>query len=282
MKSIFKRLITAVLQKMGYEIRKRPTGAVSLHIGSGLLRFRDMTEILEKRINYHQDRIAFSRLYSLEKDDRGIAFRFKRDDLNLKTLSALINKYELLVRNDQNPQRRSIDQGYDKIHYGCGDNIIEGWLNVDLFSDLDKPASYLRVDLLDRQPFNDGCFRFAFSEDVLEHFDQGDSLIFLSEAYRTLRPDGILRLSFPGLEGVLKKHYYPWNDAIAYTGKIDAYSFWDHRHFYSFEEIKLVAAAIGFRKVTRVEYGISEHAEFIGMDTRSDQKDLNCRVELQK
>ena len=130
------------------------------------------------------------------------------------------------------------------VNYGCGGNLLDGWLNVDLFPN-DAP-NYRMINLLEKHPFPDKAFRYGFSEDVLEHLNQAESIFFLSEIYRTLAAGGILRLSFPGLEGVLERHYTPVSEASIRRGEFEAYSFWDHVHFYSRDELALVAKHIGF------------------------------------
>lgn len=169
---------------------------------------------------------------------------------------------------------------YPKIHYGCGETIIEGWLNVDQ-SDQELPG-YKKVYLLNKHPFPDNSVRFGFSEDMLEHFEQAESVFFLCEAYRTLIPGGVLRLSFPGLEGVLLKHYTPAHEDRINKGEFEAYHFWGHRHFYSKTELSLVATHIGFKEVNFVEFGQSQYPELCNLDTRVEQRGLNIYVELIK
>ena len=169
---------------------------------------------------------------------------------------------------------------YTSIHYGCGENIIDHWLNVDLFEH--EAENYKQINLLEKHPFGDNSFRFGFCEDVLEHLNQAQSLFFLSEIHRTLINKGVLRLSFPGLEGVLQRHYTPASETVIRVGEVEAYAFWDHIHFYSRDEISLVAKTIGFREITFVEYGQSEYAELKERDTRSHQIGLNTYVELLK
>lgn len=167
-----------------------------------------------------------------------------------------------------------------KVNYGCGGNIIPGWLNVDLFES--SKQGYQKVDLLDKHPFPDNSVKFGFSEDVLEHLTQAESIFFLGEIFRTLMPGGVIRLSFPGLEGVLEKHYAPSSETRIRQGEFEAYSFWDHVHFYSKAELSLVASHIGFQNITFVDYGASEHASLCKLDTRSHQIGLNTYVELSK
>ena len=98
----------------------------------------------------------------------------------------------------------------------------------------------------------------------------------------TLCPGGVLRLSFPGLEGVLPKHYPTSDYECAVVGRHEAYEMWAHLHFYSKEELSLVARHIGFREVEFVEYGVSQHEPLKGLDTRAHQIGLNTYVELTK
>ena len=172
------------------------------------------------------------------------------------------------------------DVGYTKIHYGCGGNIIADWLNIDLYES--DAENYYSINLLNKHPFPDNSVSFGFSEDVLEHLNQAQSIFFISEIYRTLKKDGVIRLSFPGLEGILKRHYTPYSEDRIRQGEFEAYSFWDHIHFYSKEELKLVAGHIGFKRMEFFEYRKSACSELGGLDTRADQMDLNTYVELTK
>lgn len=174
-----------------------------------------------------------------------------------------------------------VKAGHSKVQYGSSNNLFgEGWVNVDMG---ENPApNYLQADLTEAHPFPDASFRFGFAEDFLEHLDQEQSLRFLIEAHRTLQPGGVLRLSFPGLEGVLRKHYGPASTANARLARIEAYEAYGHKHFYSREELRLVAGHVGFRETRFVEHGKSQHAELSGLDQRSARIGLNTYAELVK
>ena len=191
-----------------------------------------------------------------------------------------------LERTDLAARQRGLDLtgGLKRIHYACGFNMLEGWLNVDaeLLFKTQPGFACENVNLVAPHPFPDDWFEFGFCEDFLEHLNQSDSMIFLSEAYRTFKTGGVLRLSFPGLEGVLARHYKaPAYDGYA-EGKNEAYTIWEHVHFYSREELSLVCRHIGFRDIKFVGYGESGHAPLTGLDHREEQKDLNIYVELTK
>jgi len=179
----------------------------------------------------------------------------------------------------------------ERIHYGCGGNVLKGWLNVDGFDGSypyqsipeEKRERIVFIDLAGEHPFEANSFAFGFSEHMLEHLDQEESIIFLCEAFRTLKADGVLRLSFPGLAGVLRRHYRSSDFQGARAGREEAYTTWRHRHFYCFESLKLVAEHIGFREAREVVHGQSEYAALRGIESRSAQEDgFELLVELVK
>ena len=174
-----------------------------------------------------------------------------------------------------------------RIHYACGKTILPGWLNVDGVDetfphgrlDREEAKQIFFMDLTERHPFPDRTFEFGYSEDFLEHLSQADSLIFLSEVYRALKPGGVVRISTPGLAGVLRRHLRTPDFDGALTCREEAYTQWRHRHFYTESSIRLVAEHIGFSRMVRCEYGQSEHPE-LRHDQRFGQADLNLVVEL--
>jgi predicted SAM-dependent methyltransferase len=169
------------------------------------------------------------------------------------------------------------------VHYGCGAVFLDGWLNVDAsLTDAADPAGRMTLNLLEKHPFPDNWVQFGYAQDVIEHFDQAQSMFFLSEVCRTLKAGGVMRLSFPGLEGVLLRHYSPPTEANIRTGEIEAYSVWDHLHFYSSGELELVSKHLGFSKFRLVNFGESEHPELRNLDTRTEQIGLNTYAELTK
>jgi predicted SAM-dependent methyltransferase len=140
-------------------------------------------------------------------------------------------------------------QSIQRINYACGEKLLgEGWLNVD-GRNLSSAANFTRIDLTVKQPLPSGWFAYAYAEDFIEHIDQSDFLVFLTEVYRVLRPGGVVRFSTPDLRNVLEHHYRPANTEAALQAKEQAYIRWQHRHFFSRETIQLLATHIGFHNV---------------------------------
>lgn len=171
--------------------------------------------------------------------------------------------------------------GRTKIHYGCGTVLLDGWLNVDLHVQT-VPGKSLRLNITERHPFPDGTFAYGFSEDFFEHLEQQDQLIFLTEAFRTLRAGGVLRLSCPCLDGVLKIHYSPGTLPVALKARYEAYEQHEHRHFPAKEELRLMGLHIGFREVHFRDFGESPYPELARLEVRENQRPVNLYAELVK
>ena len=176
----------------------------------------------------------------------------------------------------------SADLSENKIHYGCGAVLMSGWINADINPKSDGKHATASFNAAGPHPFPGNSFDYGYAEDFLEHLSQDDSLIFLFEAFRILKQGGVLRLSFPGLEQVLAKHYPDGSFDTVYRAKIEAYTELGHFHFYSREELETVSKFIGFSKVEFAEYGLSEHEELRGLETRIHQRELNTIAELTK
>lgn len=178
---------------------------------------------------------------------------------------------------------------FDRVHYACGKNVMDGWLNVDGFDvsypdgaiDAAKAERIFHCDLSQAHPFADQQFRFGYAEDFLEHLTQADSIVFLKEAWRCFRDGGILRLSFPGWVGIMR-HFQGATREDILRGVKEAYTMWHHEHFYCAESLQIVAKALGWRTLEVCPFGTSRHPVLHNLETRPDQRDLNLVVELTK
>jgi hypothetical protein len=193
-----------------------------------------------------------------------------------------------------------IEENFDlprKIQYACGLNPLEGWLNVDFFDDAliwnfthlggvpeNVAESVYKLNLLEQHPFPDNHFEFAFCEDFVEHIQQRDAILFLFEAYRTLQPGGVLRLSTPGLEGVMSNHFNMPSYESILENHDSAYTRWGHVHFFTHESLKTMASFLGFREYRITSYGKSIHKELENLETRAEQSEykINLYAELVK
>ena len=86
-----------------------------------------------------------------------------------------------------------------KLHLGCGGKIFSGWLNCDI-----NLQSDCYLDLNKKLPFLDNSVDYIYSEHVIEHFSYGQAEKILSECYRVLKLNGVIRTAMPSLDFYLE------------------------------------------------------------------------------
>ena len=92
-----------------------------------------------------------------------------------------------------------------RLHLGCGQTMLPGWLNVDLVG---RQPIDLALDLRKRLPFPDGLIDAVFHEHLIEHLTYHDAIQVLSECARVLRPGGILRVTVPDFGRYLNSYVH--------------------------------------------------------------------------
>lgn len=75
-----------------------------------------------------------------------------------KILSYVVRRIRRFARRRRRDTRivAGASQHHDRIHYACGANVLDGWLNLDGFADFAPTpdrASIYSVDLTGRHPF---------------------------------------------------------------------------------------------------------------------------------
>lgn len=84
-----------------------------------------------------------------------------------------------------------------KLHIGCGNNLLEDWLNSDYHP---KSNNILHLDATKKFPLNDNTFDYIFSEHMVEHIPYAGGALMFSECYRVLKNNGKIRISTPDLQ----------------------------------------------------------------------------------
>jgi predicted SAM-dependent methyltransferase len=83
-----------------------------------------------------------------------------------------------------------------KLHIGCGNHYLEGWLNTDYLPFLNKS---ILMDATRTFPFDSNIFDYIFTEHMIEHITYSQGGLMLSECFRVLKSGGQLRISTPDL-----------------------------------------------------------------------------------
>jgi predicted SAM-dependent methyltransferase len=103
-----------------------------------------------------------------------------------------------------------------KLHLGCGDNRLLGWLNTDLHA----LEGVFKLDATKPFPFPSDSFEEIFSEHMIEHIPYKKGIAMLKECYRVLQPGGKLRVTTPDLKFLIalyaptteqQRNYIKWS-----------------------------------------------------------------------
>jgi predicted SAM-dependent methyltransferase len=166
------------------------------------------------------------------------------------------------------------EDSHDRLHVGCGDSALPGWINVDI---KELPGVDLVADVRQGVPFS-GLHRI-FAEHFIEHLEIFEAVAFLVNCQRALRPGGLLRLTTPNLDWVMQSHYAygRWlspDDAIRDCLQTNlAFHGWGHKFLYNFSMLKQLLALAGFEDVVQANYGESSHPDLRNLERHPPSPD---------
>lgn len=89
------------------------------------------------------------------------------------------------------------------LNLGCGSRYHKDWVNVDFVS---NNKDILTYNLLQGIPFKSNTFDAVYHSHLIEHFSKENANVFISECYRVLKQDGIIRIATPNLEEIIKNY----------------------------------------------------------------------------
>lgn len=178
------------------------------------------------------------------------------------------------------------EQEVRKLHIGCGENILSGWLNADFFPHSDM---ILHLDASDTFPFPTGSFDYIFSEHMIEHISYSNGFVMLSECYRILRNNGKVRISTPNMQFLinlygcgkseLQMEYLKWatdkfgknischDDTFVINNFVRA---WGHLFIYDEKTLRSSLGKAGFSKIVRCD--LNESNDELLRNLENDQR----------
>jgi SAM-dependent methyltransferase len=195
-----------------------------------------------------------------------------------------------------------------KLHLGCGENFLPGWLNTDQFQS-DKRMVY--VDVTKPFPFPAAAFDFILAEHLIEHIERRDAANMLRECFRALRPGGVLRIATPDLpkylglygpapSGLEQKCVREISDTWIFPGfhkagnytpaagdyspiyvVNDIFMNYEHRFIYDYRLLDEMCRAAGFANCARRAAGASPHVPFNGVETHVNEVDAYLTVTVE-
>ncbi len=164
------------------------------------------------------------------------------------------------------------------LHLGCGNNIVNGYVNADFFygfNILKKKLKKLEWQLDLRYPLDceKETFDGIFSEHTLEHLYPDEAKNLLSEMFRVSKKGATIRITVPDIQKYVcfynkdingcnydkfSEMYSTGCDAIRnITQNFFHFSAWD------FEELKNYLENVGFTNVQKKEYGDSSNRKLL-------------------
>jgi predicted SAM-dependent methyltransferase len=175
-----------------------------------------------------------------------------------------------------------------KLHFGCGPRVLKNWINIDLtFEPYEKYLIYYgdehypkeirgtkndfySINIIKRGlPLPDDSVDIIFHEDFIEHINQRDQIVFLSETFRVLKEGGLHRINTPDLIKSMEKSTFQKGKDGVYVEEWD-----NHIHFNLLTKnyIQDIAKMIGYTEVIFNSKNKSVSRE-IPREYRPDPKD---------
>lgn len=164
-------------------------------------------------------------------------------------------KYFSLPSNSRNGSRR--------LHLGCGDKYLPGFLNID--GNITRKVD-MRLDLRNGLPFGDNSVDFIYTCGVLEHFYPNELEFILRECCRVLKMGCGIRIVVPNLRSAILAYmngkagwFGDWPRSFqSLGGKFANFILCDgqHRNAFDFNYFEEVLRTVGFHKV--IEQGNGE------------------------
>jgi predicted SAM-dependent methyltransferase len=164
-----------------------------------------------------------------------------------------------------------------RLHWGCGDNVVPGWINADR---RERPGVAISGDIRDGLPLESGSIDYIVSIHALQDLPYFDVVPALEELRRVLVPGGVLRLGLPDMDRAIAAYlrndadyfYVPDSDSATTAGKMIIQLTWygDSRIMFTYDFAREVLTKAGFRAVTRCAYRetVSPFLEIIALDNR--------------
>lgn len=171
-----------------------------------------------------------------------------------------------------------------KLNLGSGTNLLEGWINTDLFP-RNSPRPVL-LDATESLPFPDNSFDYVFTEHMIEHLTFAQGLALLRECYRILKPGAKIRIATPDLRMLfdlcheprtdLQERYIRWSVENFIPGAAthheafvinNFFRNWGHQFIYDEATLRASLERAGFVDVLRCAPGESEDEHLHGIES---------------
>lgn len=148
-----------------------------------------------------------------------------------------------------------------KLHVGCGDVILPGWINVDLE---DLPGIDLQDDIRELEKVKDETCDIIYASHVLEHVGRNEFEDVIKTWNKKLKIGGILRIAVPDFEKVIE-WYQKTGNILDVTGLVSGgqkskYDY--HQMIFDKKFLKEILEKCGFNNIHEWDWRDTEHNNF--------------------
>lgn len=140
-----------------------------------------------------------------------------------------------------------------KLNLGSGEEKLEGYINVDLYSEF----SDIKCDVR-KLSYNDNSVDEIRAYHIIEHFNFKEAYDIIKEWYRVLKPGGLILIETPDLLGSCKKFVESdENERINLYGHFFSTAWvgdWMiHKFLYTETQLRGLLNQTGFKNIIRCE-----------------------------
>jgi predicted SAM-dependent methyltransferase len=170
-----------------------------------------------------------------------------------------------------------------KLHLGCQIWYLadRGWIDADIDP---QDEHVMRMDATKEFPFADEMFDYIYSGHLLEHVSYRCGLSMLRECYRTLKPGGVLRITTPDTDTLMRwleaptetdNEYFQYQheqDPIGVAEPDGCHVFnnfvraWGHTFIYDRVTLRHLFTQAGFRDLENLAVRYSQHEELKNLE----------------
>jgi len=187
------------------------------------------------------------------------------------------------------------------LNIGCFVNMLLNtektkWINIDVLN-LQKYAgqygfNFLQHDATKPMPFPDNSVEWIIAYHFLEHLTREEAQKFLAECKRVLKPNGIIRISVPDADKLVRKYGegslgdYDFLNVGCRQAETQAQKLWallleNHKAIYDEHSLRTLLEKAGFVNISRQSFNQSSNSE-LQKEVFDTHANLSLFMEAQK